>query len=440
MSFFDNSTGIWTGVSLMGEPGYCSGKINEIFISDRDKNILIKLAEEVANLASKKSEEEKRKLWYAHNDLKTKFPVILCDPENGWNEIITGDSIACKSDLARRWEYVLRKKIFYGKELMDDTPIERVFDIAYTATDSEWGAREEYKGGKDGGSYVWDSPIKNEKDIFKIKVPVITIDHETTLKTIELAQEIFKDLLEVRLVGIWWWSFGMSLDLIRLIGFEKMLIYMCDKPDFIHKIMRKFTDGYMAKLDYLEKNNLLILNNDAIYIGTGGLGYTKDLPVKGRTGSTVKTMDLWGNTESQETVGVSAEMFEEFIFKYQLEIQKRFGLNCYGCCEPLEKRWKIIKNVPNLRRVSVSAWADRKKMADFLEDKYIYSWKPRPTDLAISKMDRDRVRNYIRETLEVTKGCILEIVMKDNHTIGKNPKNVTDWVKIAREEVTRIYS
>ena len=120
MISIDNSTGIWTGINLMGEAGYCAGKIGEVYISDNDKNILIKLAEVVAKLASRKSENEKRKLWYEHNDLKTKYPVIFCDPENGWNEIITDKMLTCKGDLAKRWEYILRKKIFYGKEMLDD--------------------------------------------------------------------------------------------------------------------------------------------------------------------------------------------------------------------------------------------------------------------------------------------------------------------------------
>jgi hypothetical protein len=28
--------------------------------------------------------------------------------------------------------------------------------------------------------------------------------------------------------------------------------------------------------------------------------------------------------------------------------------------------------------------------------------------------------------------------MKDNHTIGRNPKNVINWVRVAREESDRL--
>ncbi len=100
-------------------------------------------------------------------------------------------------------------------------------------------------------------------------------------------------------------------------------------------------------------------------------------------------MDMWGFGESQETVGVSPAMFAEFIFPYQLPILERFGLNCYGCCEPLDKRWHIVQRIPRLRRVSVSAWANLPRMAEMLGDRYIFSWKPAPADLAMDSFDED---------------------------------------------------
>ena len=75
---------------------------------------------------------------------------------------------------------------------------------------------------------------------------------------------------------------------------------------------------------------------------------------------------MWGFGESQETVGVSPEMFAEFVLPYQLPILERFGLNCYGCCEPLDKRWEYVKQIPRLRRVSVSPWSNRAFMAERL--------------------------------------------------------------------------
>jgi len=212
---------------------------------------------------------------------------------------------------------------------------------------------------------------------------------------------------------------------------------MVDNPEIIHKLMKILRDGTLEKLDFLEENSLLSLNIDS-YVGSGGFGYTEELPNKGFDNNRVRTKDMWGFCDSRETVGVSPQMFEEFVFPYQLPILKRFGLGCYGCCEPLERRWYLIKKIPNLRRVSVSTWADLEKMAEYLGNKYILSMKPTPTDLAVQVLDEENIRKKIREALKITRGCVVEILMKDNHTIGKNPKNVINWVRIVKEEIEKI--
>ena len=52
-------------------------------------------------------------------------------------------------------------------------------------------------------------------------------------------------------------------------------------------------------------------------------------------------------------------------------------------------------------------------------------------------MDEEVVRADLRRTLELTRGCIVELIMKDNHTLGGNPRNLVRWVQIAREEIER---
>lgn len=73
-------------------------------------------------------------------------------------------------------------------------------------------------------------------------------------------------------------------------------------------------------------------------------------------------------------------------------------------------------------------------MATALGDRYIYSLKPNPADLAMETMDIGRLRAALRRDLEITRGCRVELVMKDNHTIRGEAKRVIDWVRMAREE------
>ncbi len=432
-----NATGVWTEVNYGQKTIFASAQSEELFMSRQDIDILRHLAEKVSKLSQSSENITKKDLWYEHNSLKTKKPLIFCDPENGWNEIILSDDLNCRSPLARRWEIILLKEIFYGEKLKDDKPIEIYFDIGYTYKETDWISSRSIRGGLDGGSYVWDGKIKSIEDIEMINYPTIDIDYKTTLENLNIASNVFKDLLIPRIKGQWWWSLGLTIDLVGLIGLENMFFQLIDNGEFIKKVLEKLRDGWIKKINFLQNSKLLSNNNDDSYVGSGGLGYCKELD--NSEDSIITTKNLWGFAESQETGQVSPEMFKEFVFPFQLELLKLFGLNCYGCCEPLDKRWHVIKQIPNLRRVSVSNWADYRKMSEYLEDKYIFSYKPSPTDLAVSSINKDYIRKNIRNFLEVTKGNIVEIIMKDNHTIGKNPQNVVDWVKIVREEINKLY-
>ena len=75
------------------------------------------------------------------NGLRRVRPLVFCDPENGWNEIITEAQMECRGTLARRWEMDLQKDIFWGKELSDDKPVEPYFDVPVTVSPDDWGWR-----------------------------------------------------------------------------------------------------------------------------------------------------------------------------------------------------------------------------------------------------------------------------------------------------------
>jgi len=425
---------------LTGAEGTTFANYTDSVIVDNDRRILRSLAAKMAELAARPIEGEKRELWYAHNDLIPVRPLVFCDPEGGWDEIIPADSLKCIGDLAQRWEKYLRKEIFWGENMKDDKVIEPYFNIPYVAVESDWGLSETTIGGQDKGSYIWKAPIKNYQDIEKLHSPQITVDYDKTQELLEQAKDIFKDLLEVRQKGIWWWSFGLTLTLGKLRGLEQIMLDMYDNPDGLHRLMKFLMDSTLGELDFLEHNGLLSLNSDNTPVGSGGFGWTRQLPRKDSDNTHVRTMDMWGFAESQETSGISPKMFAEFIFPYQLPILSRFGLNCYGCCEALNSRWEIIRDIPNLRRVSVSPWAYVGDMAEKLQDKYIFSLKPHPGYLAVSPIDEDFIRNNLREALKIARAnnCHVEIIMKDNHTLANRPDNAVRWCQIAREEAISI--
>ncbi len=411
------------------------GNATNLFIDASDRAILQELARKVADLAARPIENEKRKLWYQHNELALTRPVIFCDPENGWNEIITPADLKCSGELARGWEMTLRKEIYWGSEMKDDRVIEPYFNISHIASESDWGMHETKIGGENGNAYTWEAPLKDYHQFADLHPPIISVDWEATHRALDLANEVLGADLEVKLKTAWWWSLGMTWTLVNLRGLSQMMYDMLDHADDLHRIMAFLRDGHLAKLDFLQAHDLLSLNNNGTYVGSGGFGWTHELPQKDFSGH-VRTQDMWGFAESQETVGVSPAMFAEFIFPYQMAILSRFGLNCYGCCEPVDARWKYLEGIPNLRRVSVSPWAKIPRMAEYLGERFIFSMKPNPAELAMPVFDEERIRNGLREAIKIgrTHNCRMEIIMKDNNTIHNEPRRVTRWVQIAREE------
>lgn len=428
------------GLSWTGD--YCTvlGK-QDARISKKDRRIIRELAKTVAELATQPTENEKKQLWIDHHALKETRPLIFCDPEAAWYELIPAAELKCVGNLAKIWEFRLRQEIYWNTTIKDDRVTVDTFLVPYVSNETGRGMETKMIGEQNGGAYSWEPPLRDYKDVEKLTPRRIEVDFKKTEELVNLAKDVLGDVLEVTRVGCWWWSLGMGQDLIYLRGLEQMLLDMYDCPDGLHKLMAFLRDENLAKLDFLEENTLLSLNNASEFVGTGGYGWTDELPQPDFNRQKVKIFDMWGYCESQETVGVSPEFFDEFIFQYQLPILKRFGLNIYGCCEPIESRWHVIERTPRLRKVTVSPWSDVDIMAEYLGHDYVYCRKINPAYMSTPELDEEMARKEIRDTFTATraKGCPTEILLRDVVTLGGNPNNAIRWTEIAREESDRIY-
>ena len=124
--------------------------------------------------------------------------------------------------------------------------------------------------------------------------------------------------------------------------------------------------------------------------------------------------------DSQETVGISPDMFEEFIFPCYQKIASQFGLLSYGCCEPVHPIWeRCLSKLPNLRKISISPWCDEEYMGEQLRGSHvIYHRKPSPNFLGVDEiLDEDAFRAHIRRSLTAAAGCEMEITQRDVYTI-----------------------
>jgi hypothetical protein len=403
-----------------------------------DREILRSLAARLRAHADSPENAERRRLWYAHNALQSERPMILAFPEGGWREILWTDACQCQDEQLRSWEWQMRTKLYTLEVLRDDQTVEPWFDLNWRVNASDYGVEIPRHQGDNRGSYVWDPPIKDlDRDFAKLHPRSFSVDREGTQRDLDRANDIFGDLLPPRIHGPFFWTSGLTQTAAYLVGIQEFMLATYDNPAGLHRLMAFLRDDHARFLDFLENEKLLSPGDENDYTGSGGVGYTRELLRDHREGEPIRWSNRWGFAESQETVGISGDMFAEFVLPYQLPLLERFGLNCYGCCEQLENRIKhVIKQVPRLRRVSVAPKANQEALAAALGRKAIFSRKSDPTTIC-TRFGEEEVREEIRNTLRMAGDLNLELIMKDTHTFQGEPWRVARWVQLAREEVDR---
>jgi len=409
-------------------------------VTDKDRVIIRDLATRVAEVAAQPVQDERRSLWTAQNALRPQRPLVFCSPEGSWVELLPADALQCEDDDARGIEHGLRMRLYAAEHFTDDEVCDDQFLVPYAVTNTGWGIGPEYTlPAEQRGAHVWDAPIKSIEDVEKVQTPTADHDPEESERRLAYYQDLLGDILDVKLTGRWWWALGLIDEWTNLRGITQTFMDMADNPEIVHAGMKRLMDGKLAWLDSLIDLRVISLNTGNDYVGSGGFGYSDELPQADFAG-TVRLKDMWGFCEAQTMSEVSPAMHEEFVLRYQLPILERFGLNCYGCCEPLHLKLDfLMRDVPNLRRISISPWADKRMSAEKLQGDVIYSWKPNPAPLAGIEFDAEWVRQDIRETVEIARehGCVLEIILKDTHTCNHKPERFDEWCRIAMEEATR---
>ncbi len=409
-------------------------------IPKADLEILRTLARRKREVAEHPVNLERKESWYRLDRGDPGRPMILaehgsiCDARSPMSSVV----LQCTDPWARGMEWYMRYELYCFETLQDDHVMEADLRVGWNINATGYGVAPvahtaaDYDG---MGARNWDPALKDlDADFDKLQQRTFSVDREATLAAKEKMEAIFGDILQVRLRSSFWWTFGMTIVAIDLIGLEGLMLAMYDNPAGLHRLMKFLHDDHLAFAQWAEREGLLTLNNENDYIGSGSMGYAHDLPREGLApGASARMKDLWLLLESQETVGVGPELFEEFIFPYQQSLAQHFGKVYYGCCEPVHTRWHVLKRLPNLARVSVSPWADEAFMARELGRDYVYSRKPNPALISTARFDEEAILADLRRTLTTAHDCRVELIMKDVHTLNNEPERLPRWVELARQ-------
>ncbi|MBT6630404.1 MAG: hypothetical protein HOB49_25540 [Gemmatimonadetes bacterium] len=132
-------------------------------------------------------------------------------------------------------------------------------------------------------------------------------------------------------------------------------------------------------------------------------------------------------------------MHDEFLLQYQLPIMERFGLVAYGCCEDLTDKIDMLRQIPNLRRIAVSPFADVRRCAEQIGSDYVFSYRPSPTDMVGYGLDHERVRQLLRQDLMACRDNFVDITLKDVETVEGDPQRVRQWVAMCRQVIDEVF-
>lgn len=402
-------------------------------ISETDRDILRTLAAHQLELAN--TEENKRHIaeWYALNECEPGArPMISLELGTFEHEVIP-PRLRCSGEFARSLETSLYRN-FLNRELIgDDRVVPDYFPVLWQTFFIPFDIPVK-RVSSDGLGHQFVHQITDIEDACAHLAPSrFGIKREETLARLEAADAAFGDILPAKL-EVSAFVAVPTQDLVHLMGMEYMFFSMYDNPDEFKEMILRLADDYIAYFQFLEAEGILLPTAGHEHLCQGSLCYNHTL----KQHAPVQCTDLWGFMDSQETVSISPDMYEEFIFPAYEKLAQTFGLLSYGCCEPVHPIWdRCLSRLPNLRKVSISPWCDQAFMGERLRGrKTVFHRKPSPNFLGVNEfLDEDACRAHIRETLDAARGCTLEFSQRDVYTLHHNEAKAKHYVQIIREEI-----
>lgn len=403
----------------------------------KDRERLRYLAAHQMELANSEKNLDRVALWKRHNMCKGERPVIHIEVDTFAHEALS-PKLECEDGFARGLEYRLLHNMINLETFDDDRVIAPYFQTGFHSWFTLFGhnIKQSVVRKEDGTEmgHTFEHIIDDLGDDFdKILAPSqYGVDKEGTMRYVDTLNDIFGDILPVKLVSSGLYAVPTQ-KVVHMMGMENMLYSMYDYPDEFKEMMDRIANDYITYFKLLEKEGMLLQNHAFESVGQGTMAFYDEAIKEGP----VKTTDIWGFMDSQETVGMSPDMFREFIFPCYKKIADTFGRLSYGCCEPVSAFWDDIKTLPNLKKVSISPWCDEEFMANELKGSgIIYHRKPSPNYLGVgANLDEAAFREHIEKTLKTARGCSVEITQRDVYTVNNDINKVKRYVEIIRESI-----
>lgn len=412
---------------------------------DNDVLRLRELAKQVREIADLPIQQTNRRLWEAVNDLRMIRPVLHVRDAPLYtlkyeDELTT----QIEDPFLQRLEMDLLLRLYEWKHMRVDRVIEPTIKCPCVITDTGFGisattdstttvaaAEGEYNSSKH-----FEPQILTADDLALIKTPVVTYDEAATMTNFERMQEIFAGILEVKLEGKSNFHVVPWDDLLSWMGITEGLMNFALEPELMHQAVTIYIDAAIARARQYEALGILSSNNGFVNIGNNGIGYTTQLPPPTASGIGARLQDIWGENSDQVLTAVSPDMSEEFAFPYERRYSDLFGLHSYGCCERLDhKVYGLRANFPNLRKISMSPFADLEAGMEKIGSDFVVCFKPNSNYLTGSDWSLEPLKQELIKIMALARkyNSNVEIDMKTIITLNGEPQRLWAWCDMAAE-------
>ena len=404
---------------------------------NHDFTVLRELGKRVAEIAALPVQAEKKALWTANNDLHPVRPMVYID-QLPWHELNTAEEMRmrCEDPFLRTVEHDLLMLLYRWKHFPCDMVVENRVDIPKTVYGLDYGTHivEEIRRTDEENDIVshrYADQLTDEASVDALENDQIRVDPELDARHVDLCNDIFHDILPVRLSGVQIHA-GLWDRIAQMRPAESILWDIADRPEFIEKTVQKFVDLTNSTVDQCEK--LGLLDPELQYVHCTG-AYTDQLPKDGMEDGKAKARNVWAFGMAQLLSTVGPAMHEEFEIDLVKPLYERFGLMYYGCCEPLHDKIDIIRKIKNVRKISVSPWANIDKSADNIAGDYVFSCKSNPAFICAGEFNEADIRKQLSAAKDACRrtNTPLEIILKDVSSLRGHLDFVDRWEKVAME-------
>lgn len=428
-------------------PSSCLEKARETewHLTVEERAHLRELARTQAAYAALPVMAERRRMWQNLNDgIPGTRPPVIVETWTFDRDFLPDRLLRCTSPTGRRIEKQVLRHIRNHEFMDDDKVTPSTYDIGWFTDIDELGVPIERDVVPDAmgvnTGFRYRHPITDlERDLGRLKPAVCRVDRERTFAWRDFLQDLFGEFLPVRIrTGV----FGccmLTYRVIELMGMEAFFLAMIETPEAVHRLMAFLRDNALRMMAWAEQEQLLRSNvgNQASF--GSSYNFSAHEPGDEASQQPAPLGEMWGCANSQETVGVSPGMFNEFCFPYYHDAVSPVAQLYYGCCEPVHALWEDVKRLPHLKKVSVPRWCDERFMGEALQGtQIVLSRKPNPNFLGVDEvLNEEAWSKHIRATLEAARGVAVEFIIRDVYTVHGNLDKPRRAVELARLEIDR---